>query len=302
MFKNLTIYRLTSAGTINPDSIDEALQANAFVPCTPTQALSAGWAPPRGEAGGPLAETSGDSILLKLMIETRSVPGPNVAKRVNELAEEVERQTGRKPGKKQSKELKEQAIQELLPNAFSKHSSVMVWIDRKTSLVAFDTASQAKVDHATTLLVKSVPNIALSWLNTNMTPASAMAHWLGTGEAPYQFSIDRDCELKSTDEMRSVIRYRRKDLGTEEVRDHITSGMMPTKLALTYIDRVSFVLSESGAIRGIDLLDVVFESTGQAPNADAFDADAVIATAELRALIQALVEALGGEQEIERAA
>ena len=60
-----------------------------------------------------------------------------------------------------------------------------------------------------------------------MSPAVAMAHWLGTGEAPYAFTIDRECELKSADEMKSVVRYARHPLDTDEVKQHIVSGKMP---------------------------------------------------------------------------
>ncbi|RXL83246.1 recombination-associated protein RdgC, partial [Citrobacter sp. AAK_AS5] len=80
----------------------------------------------------------------------------------------------------------------------------------------------------------AIPGFAVSLIQTEMSPQVAMAHWLGPGEAPYAFTIDRECELKSTDEMKSVVRYARQPLDTEEVRQHIVSGKVPTKVAMTW--------------------------------------------------------------------
>ena len=120
-----------------------------------------------------------------------------------------------------------------------------------------------------------------------------MAAWLGSGEAPAGFSIDRDCELKSADEMKSVVRYARHPLDNPQVREHIEGGKVPTRLALTWNERVSFVLTDSLQLKKLDFLDGVFE--GQTAQDDGFDADAAITTGELRRLIPDLVDALGGE-------
>jgi recombination associated protein RdgC len=71
---------------------------------------------------------------------------------------------------------------------------------------------------------------------------------------------------------------------------------VPTQLALTWNDRVSFVLTEAGQVRKIKLLDVVMEGVDKpGKGEDGFDADAAILTGELSALIPDLLEALGGE-------
>lgn len=46
----------------------------------------------------------------------------------------MEKTTGRKPGKKLMKELKEQALLELLPMAFTKQSVTRIWIAPKQHL------------------------------------------------------------------------------------------------------------------------------------------------------------------------
>jgi len=109
------------------------------------------------------------------------------------------------------------------------------------------------------------------------------------------FTVDRECELKSADEAKAVVRYARHPLDIEEVQAHIAAGKLPTKLALTWDDRVSFMLTEGLQIKKVSFLDTVFEGT----KADdgGFDTDVAIATGELVKLIPDLIEALGGEAE-----
>jgi len=73
---------------------------------------------------------------------------------------------------------------------------------------------------------------------------------------------------------------------------------MPTRLALTWSDRVSLVLTEALQLKKIAVLDGVFEAAAALASdgkEDDFDADVAIATGELQQLIPDLLEALGGE-------
>lgn len=298
MFKNLTVYRIGPDWTADAGAIESALDKLRFVPCGATQQESNGWVEPRGEDHGPLVETVAGQLFLKLKFEKRLLPGSVVKERVDEIAEQIEQETGRKPGKKLTKELKEQAVLELLPMAFKKQSSLMVWIAPRERLLVIDAGSQGRADEVVALLVKALDGLAVAHLQTELSPASAMTGWLGTGEPPYNFVIDRECELKSPDEMKSVVRYARHPLDTEEVKQHITQGKVPTRLAMSWLDRVSFVLTESLQVKKLAFLDVVLEArdAGGKPSKDEmFDADAALATGELRRLIPDLIEALGGE-------
>ena len=120
-----------------------------------------------------------------------------------------------------------------------------------------------------------------------------MAHWLSTKEAPAGFSVDRECELKACDESKAVVKYGRHALDIDEVSQHIAMGKVPTRLALTWADRVSFVLTDGLQLKKITFLESVFEGNRDS-EADAFDADVAIATGEIRRLIPDLLETLGG--------
>jgi recombination associated protein RdgC len=139
-------------------------------------------------------------------------------------------------------------------------------------------------------------------VQTALAPASAMAVWLAEKEAPAGFSIDRECELKQPDTEKATVRYARHTLDIDEVGEHVRQGKLPTQLALTWAGRVSFVLTEALTLKKIKLLDVVLEGSGADAGASqkdegGFDADVALFTGELKLLIPALIEALGGPQQ-----
>lgn len=293
MLKNMLVYRIAPGWVPDLAALDAGLAKQRYAPCTATQPVSIGWVEPRGDAHAPLVESIGGQWLMKLQVEKKLLPASVVKRKIEERAKAIEAATGRKPGKRETKDLKDEAVLELLPMAFTKLAAVTVWLDPQSRLLMVGAGSQARADEVVTALVKAADGLAVMLLQSTVSAAVAMATWLASGEAPAGFSIDRDCELKSADEMKSVVRYARHGLDTDDVRQHIEGGKMPTRLAMTWGDRVSFVLTESLLLKKLDFLDGVFE--GRAIQEDGFDADAAITTGELRRLIPDLVEALGGE-------
>jgi recombination associated protein RdgC len=81
------------------------------------------------------------------------------------------------------------------------------------------------------------------------------------------------------------------------VQRHIAAGKQCTKLALTWDDKVSFVLTENLAIKRIKPLDILDEDkdTRTADENERFDADFTLMAAELAKMIDDIVHALGGE-------
>lgn len=294
MFKNVIMYRIGPDWSASVAQMEESLDSARFVECGASQEKSIGWIEPRGEAHGPLVEAVAGQLILKLMIETRALPGSVINRKAKERLAHIEATTGRKPGKKETREIKDDIKLELLPMAFSKESSVFVWIDPEAQLLVIDAGSQARADEVVTMLVKSLAGLAVTLINTKVSPTAAMSEWLITQEPPAAFTVDRECELKAADESKAVVRYTRHPLDTDEVRQYVESGKLPTRLALTWDSRVSFVLTEGMQLKKLAFLDVVFEGNSTGKD-DGFDTDTAIATGELRKLLPDLLEALGGE-------
>lgn len=293
MIKNAIIYRIAESWQPDLQALQDALQKCVFTECGATQERSVGWIPPRGEAHGLLAESVAGQWMLRFMSQSKLLPASVLNDKVNAKADHIEKTEGRKPGKKEKRELKDEAKLDLLPMAFTKSGAMWVWIDPQARTLVLDTSAQGRADEIVTLLVEGLPGFALALVDTQTSPTAAMAHWLMTQEPPAGFSADRETELKAADESKAVVRYARHPLDIDEVRKHIEHGKLPTKLAMTWDDRVSFVLNNNLQIRKIALLDAVMD--GQSQDDAGFDTDVSITTGELSRLIPELIVALGGE-------
>ncbi|MEP6503523.1 MAG: recombination-associated protein RdgC [Betaproteobacteria bacterium] len=296
MFKNVIVYRIDQWEQPPMAALEERLDAARFVECGASQPESSGWIEPRGEKHGPLVENVGGQWILKLCTETKAVPGGAIKTQLEARLDKIEQETGRRPKGKHAKEIKEEIVHELLPRAFPKRGTTPIWIDLAKQLVIVGAGSAKKADKITTMLTELLAGgIRLDLVQTQLSAATAMAEWLSTKEAPAGFSIDRECELKQPDSEKSLVRYARHTLDIDEVGEHIKQGKMPTQLAMTWDNRVSFVLTEQLAIKKIKLLDVVLEGQEASGKGDnGFDADVAIATGELAKLLPDLVDALGG--------
>jgi recombination associated protein RdgC len=303
MFKNALVYRIEHWEPPPLPDLEDRLSQGRFVECGATQPESAGWVAPRGDKHHALAESVGGQWVFKLCTETKSVPGSVVKQQVQAKLDVIEQEAGRRPKGKQVRELKESVIHALLPRAFPKRSDTLIWLDAAAGFVWVGAASTKKADGVVTRLIELLGGgLKLSLVQTAMSPATAMAQWLADKDAPAGFTVDRECELKQPDSEKASVRYARHTLDIDEVGEHIRQGKLPTQLAMTWSGRVSFVLTEALTLKKIQLLDVVLEGAGvDAANAGqddgGFDADVAIATGELRQLLPALIEALGGLQE-----
>lgn len=286
MFKNATIYRLIKLSGDMADAMDAA----CFTPCGATQDKSIGWIPPRGEYPGPLIESVHGRWFVKAAIETKSVPSSEINKTVDAACEQIEHATGRKPGKKERRELKENALLELLPQAFPRRKDVMVMIDREHELVFIDTASTGVADDIVTLLVRAGLEIAL--LQTAHTPATFMTNCLLDEHDDFSdFVLGRECVLEAQDDSKAKVTFKNHGLLSPEVRKHITEGKLPAKLALCDEHSTEFVLTDA-----LKLTKLKFgvPDASEAPDADKFDADCVMVGAALSELAATLISDMGG--------
>lgn len=296
-FHNLQLYRLPTPWTLTADQLREQLARGPFVPTAGLEARSRGWVALRKD--GDLVYAANGHWLICLKTETRLLPPAVVNEEVRQRADKLCEQQGYAPGRKALRELKERVTEELLPKSHPIRAHVFVWIDPKAGWFAVDAGTPARAEQVIEHLRHCLDNFPLGPLHTVLSPQSAMADWL-VSDAPAGFTIDRDCELKAISEEKSAVAFKRHPLGDEvgsEIKAHLAAGKLPTRLALTWDDRVSFVLTEKLAIKRLSFLDLLKEEADKNAESadDQFAADFAIMTGELGRFIPALVAALGGE-------
>ncbi|AVA37018.1 MAG: recombination-associated protein RdgC [Burkholderiaceae bacterium] len=298
-FKNLQVHRFSAPWTLTADDVEACLAKHAFYPGTSLEMQTQGWASPRDN--GQLVHCVNRQMLLVLRTEKKLLPATVVNQVTKARAAELEEQQGFKPGRKQLKELKEQITEELLPRAFSIRRDTRVWIDPANGWLAIDAAGTAKADEVRGMLFKAIDPLPVANLHVNQSPVTAMTEWLATDTAPAGFTVDQEIELQSSGESKATVRYVRHPLDPEDLRRHIAAGKRCTRLAMTWNDRVSFVLTEALVIKRVNPLDVIKEQAdGTLHDEDErFDADFALMAGELASLLTDLTDALGGERKAE---
>jgi recombination associated protein RdgC len=293
-FKNLQIYRLPAPWDYSPEQLEKALAPQSFVPATSNELLRQGWDTPRPNGG--LVHVVNKQMLILLGTEKKLLPASVINQVAKAKAAELEEAQGFAPGKKAMKELKERVAEELLPRAFSIRSNVWTWIDPVNGWLVVDAASPGKADEVIKLLLKAVDRMPLESLRVQKSPVAVMTAWLEMDEAPAGFTVDQDTELRATGESKAAVRYVKHALEPEDIRRHIKAGKQCTRLAMTWDSKISFVLTESLAIKGIKPLDVISENESATRNdEERFDGDMMLMTGELSKMMGDIVEALGGE-------
>jgi len=294
-FKSLQIYRLPAPWAMSAEALADQLARTTFQRCPSNQPMSRGWVSPRKD--GSLVYSQNRHWLIALAVEQRLLPSSVVNQETAERAEAQAEVQGNPLGRKQMKELKERVAEELMPRAFTRRRTTFVWIDPVNGWFCVDASSPSKADEVIEALRQTLDVFPLQPVRTTVSPTSAMADWLASGEAPDGFTVDRDCELKDFSEEKATVRYVHHPLEGQEPKAHLAAGKMPTRLALTWNDRISFVLTEKLEIKRLAFLDLLKEEAEKnAENADEqFDADFALMSGELVRFLPDVLSALGGE-------
>lgn len=293
--KNLRIYRLDPAWALDAAQLSDLLEQHQFQPGTSQDPLSLGWTEPR--AGHGLVYQNNGQILLCMRSEKKLLPSSVINQVARAKAAEIAEEQGYKPGRKQMQEIKEQVITELLPRAFPLIRDTQVWIDPVNRWLCVDAAAASTGDEVMGLLAKTINPFPVLPLYTELSPGGAMTSWLLEDEAPASFTIDQDTELRSTTENRALVKYVRHSAEPEELGRHIQAGKQCTRLALTWDDKISFVLTDSLELKRIAILDVLKDrKTSTVGDEDKiFNSGMTLMTLELGRLIADLINALGGD-------
>jgi len=300
-FKNLRLYRLAPSYEWSSHQLQVLLAKEQFNSASDTSGISCGWVAPFEQdallAQPRLAYALDGQVLCTYRTERKLLPASVIAQFTKAKVAEIREQQGFTPGRKQTKEIKEQVIATLLPRAFSLGTQTRVWIDPKRRWLAMDTASPSKAEEVLSALGKALHPFPVLPLRISISPVIAMTNWILTGQVPGKFSIDQDAEMRDASEKNSVVRYVKHDLHGEAFMLHVKDGKQCTRLALTWDDKISFVLTDNLDIKRISAVGVIDQSLKNVSKEEIskFESDFTLMSEEFNALLNDLVEVLGGE-------
>jgi recombination associated protein RdgC len=295
-FKNLLVYRLKPDTRLKADDVDEKLRENALQPCGSFEMESRGWVPPRGNER--FLHNLERQWLIVHGTNQKLLPSSVITQTAKERALKLAEKQDHPVSRKQMRDIRSRVIEELLPRALTRRRTLAAWIDPLHGWIAVDTAADKKADELLESFIAMDIDIDVRRLETLQSPAAQMTLWLSSGDIPAPFTIDQDLELRASGESRATVRYVNHPLEGREIREHIAGGKIATRLALTWKNRISFVLTEQLQIKRLAFLDILRNETdNQTEDADEqFDIDFALMTGELGAMLADLTRALGGEK------
>lgn len=298
-FKNLILFRFTEAFDTNPASLEEKLSAAAFRPCGSNELMTLGWSSPLGKHSDQLLHVANGFKLFCLKREEKVLPSAVINELLLEKIAERETKENRKLSKKERSTVKDELIFELLPQAFSFSRKTYAYIDPQAHWLVVDAASPKKAEELASHLRKTLGSLPVVPVHTAHKPIDVMTQWLfNSNSTPAGVCIENECELRMPDEEGSIVRCKRHDLSLPEIKNHLDQGKQVLKLALTWNDRLSFVLDEHLNIKRLKFLDLVQDQVSDieaGSEVEQFDANFSIMTLELASFLPALVDLFGGE-------
>ena len=297
-FKNLAVYRFTEPFSSAADVLEQKLAQAPFRQCGAHDEFSLGWTSPVGKGGDGLLHTSNGFMMICMKKEEKLIPSAVINEMLQEKITEIEEQEARKLPQKERSRIKDELIFELLPKAFSFSRKTFAYIDSLNGWLVVDAASPKKAEELLTLLRKCLGSLPVMPISSTLKPSSVMTQWLLNNVSPKDITVEDECELRSQEEEAAIIRCKRHDLALPEIKNHLDSGKQVIKLAMSWADRLSFVLDENLTVKRLKFLDLIQEQAAEIEADGAveqFDADFSIMTAELAQFLPRLLELFNSE-------
>lgn len=296
-FRNLTIYRLPPGWSRTPGELEATLTEFPLQPCAGLTLQTRGWVPVND--AGQFAYGQEQQVLIAMGADEKLLPASVVNQVAGERIARLESDKGFKLGRKAKREIREQIAVELTPRAFSRRTELRGWFDFAGGWLVVDTASANRADEFTQTLRDALGELPVTPLQSEPSMDALMTGWLAARQAPGPFELDDEAELTTADENKATVRYLRHALDGKDIAGHLSNGKIVKRLALTWKDRISFVVDDKLLVRRFKALDTerVREESDGLPPEQQFEIDFALFSGELGGLLKDLAAAVNAARD-----
>jgi len=256
-FRNLTLFRLSNRTARALDDLEAGLEQHRLRECGPMELATHGFVSPYGRDEEALIHRLADHTLLTCATESRLLPNSVVNDELADRLRQLRDQRKRRIGARERREIKDQVLNELLPRAFTHTNRVNAYFCHKTGWLVVDTSSRKAAEQVVHELRQALGSLPAVPMAPEQSPRTLMTDWLISGKLPPGLVLADECELRDPTETGAVVRCRRQDLESEEIRGHLKSSKQVFQLGLIFDDRIEFVLGDDLTVRKLRFLDSV---------------------------------------------
>lgn len=288
-FKNLVLYRLPASAEFDETGLAEALAAEAFKPCGGLEPFSQGFSPPLGRHSESLVHVANGCMLVSVRREERLLPPAVVREEVEDRIARIESGELREVRARERRRLRDEVTFELMPRAFTRSVHTQAYLAPRQGWLVVDAASAKRAEDVLVLLGHALRGFTVEPFEAERSTAATLTRWLDGERLPRGFTLGDQCELRDPALEGAVVRCQRQDLTAAEVRAHLKAGKVAHQVALTFDERVSFVLGADLSVKRLrfEAVDELDDDDGLEPAAR-LDAEFAFMTAELAPLLEAL--------------
>ena len=293
LFRNLTLFRFPASLRKALENIDEHLPEAALKPVGPLELSSRGFVSPFGRGEDQLSHRVGDCVLITLGGEDKLLPSAVVNEALASKLDQLREREGRSPGGRERKRLKDEVLTDLLPRAFARPSRTNAYLDLGLGWLVVDSASRKNAEAVASALREALGSFPALPVNAESSPRALLTAWISGEEMPKGFERGDECELRDPVDSGAIVKCRRQELDSDEVREHLKAGKQGFHLALTFEERLDFVLGEDMVVRKLRFLETATEAL-ERDERDSLraeiDATFALMSGELKRLLERLTE------------
>lgn len=293
LFRNVVLFRFPLSALAEIEAIESQLETQALRPLGAMEMSTRGFVSPFGRGESQLAHRVGQAVLVTLGGEDKILPAAVVNEELANKLDRIREEEGRVPGGRERKRIKDEVLTDLLPRAFTRPTRTSAYLDLDLAWCVIDTSSRKAAETVISVIREAMGSFPAVPANAEGAPRALLTSWIAGEALPEGFALGDECELIDPVDGGAVIKCRRQDLETDEIREHLKTGKQAIRVSLVFDDRLSFVMGDDLVIRKLKFTEIVTESLEQGQHESLREeADAVFAlmSAELRVLLRRLEE------------
>lgn len=291
MFKNFYVYDYGTAN--NADLVSVLANQEPFYPCPATAFSSAGWS--ELNENGDYSLVVGDGILMAFRQLYKVVPLLLVKKRLAEAVLACYQNTGRMPGKKERRDLRDDVIIGLLPGIIPREKLHYVWFGNAGRLIV-EASSSSDADKIVTAIARQAPDnkFFVKDLHTKKSLVAAAVAWLLENDDSKtignELSLGYNLKLQDSNSANSTVTVSNVAIRkNEQVQQFLREGYLVKNIELGWQLNNYVTVTDNLSFKRLSV-DVPEEQDDSSPATLKSEAFAHVCTID--AMVSSLVEAL----------